>query len=113
MTERETTSINGDKRFEKAKAGQPLPKPGHFLDEADRMTPEEIRDIRNHNRSEQARLERVAASNADEIVTITELRECSYSELAARADRLKVDYSNRTSKDELVRLLVAATRKTK
>jgi len=105
LTDKEAVAINGDRRFTPLK-DEP-PKPGHFLEEKDKVTPEELRDIRNHNRSEQARLDKLAQVNSSDTVTVLELNECSYTELCIRADRMKVEYGPKTSKTELVRTLAA------
>jgi hypothetical protein len=106
LTSKEAEAIKGDKRFEPLKGEKP--KPGHFLEIKPEMTPEDIRDVKNHNRAEQARLDRLAQENADEVVAITELRELPMSELEARADRLKVPYDNRTGKPDLIKRLAGA-----
>jgi hypothetical protein len=108
MTDKEAGAINGDKRFVLLKPGQEKPKPGHFLAETDRMVPEELRDIRNHNRAEQARLDRLAALNSEETVLVAELRECSFSDLTERAHQHKVDYDQNTSKHDLMRRIATA-----
>jgi len=121
LTEQETTCIirDQDKRFEvyTPKPGTPKPK-GNLIPITDKMTGAEREAAEKANKIEAQRLDQLAKANDENTVIVEEIRAMTYDGLVELAERMNdeaksevVSFSRKTSKSDLIRLILEARRR--